>query len=85
MFVYAFSFFMVLWNSGKNFMDKILHCFTYNVPKKKIYIKFCSFDYSILSANPLRKISTGTATPSLKFYLLYEDAKYQRSFSHFQP
>lgn len=35
MFVYAFSFFMVLWNSGKNFMDKILHCFTYNVPKKK--------------------------------------------------
>ena len=33
--------------------------------EKKIYIEFCNFDFSILSATPLGKISIGTAKPSL--------------------
>lgn len=33
--------------------------------EKKIYIEFCNFDFSTLSATPLGKISIGTATPSL--------------------
>lgn len=34
--------------------------------KKKIYIEFCNYDFSILSATPLGKFSIGTATTSLK-------------------
>lgn len=39
--------------------------------KKKNYIKFCSFSFSILSATPLEKIRTGTATPSFCLLLYY--------------
>lgn len=42
----------------------------YRVAWKKIYIEFCNFDFSILSATPLGKISIRTTTPSLLFSIL---------------
>lgn len=86
MFVYAFSiFFSWFYGSQYKFYRYNSSLLYVQCTKEKIYIKFCSFNFSILSANPLRKISMGTATPSLKLYLLHENAKYQRSFCHFQP